>query len=86
MSEMTGKAATGGQIGPSDAASSGTPTGSDLTADQGLNESADDPTDPEAAREGDGAPGEAPFAELLGSDDSTGGSDPMPDVSGTSGQ
>ena len=86
MSEMTGGAATGGQIGPADAASSGTPDESDLPGRQGLGESVDDPNDPQAAREGDGAPGEAPFADLLGSDDGGTASDPMPDMSGTSGQ
>jgi hypothetical protein len=86
MSEMEAGAATGGQVGPADAASSGTPDGSDLPGGQGLNESADDPSDPAAAREGDGAPGAAPFADLVGSDDSGGASDVLPDMSGTSGQ
>jgi hypothetical protein len=85
MSEMTSGAATGGRIGPADAASSGTPDEPDVPGRQGLDESVDDPSDPEAARAGDGAPGDAPFADLLGSDDGGGSSDPMPDMSGTSG-
>lgn len=86
MSEMTGGAATGGQIGPADAAAGGTPDESDLPRLHGLDESVDDPSDPTAAREGEGAPGEVPFADLMNSGDSKAGSDPMPDMSGTSGQ
>jgi hypothetical protein len=85
MSELTGGAATGGQIGRADAASGGTPDESDLPSLQGLDEAVDDPSDPEAARSGDDAPGEVPFSQLMSSGDSKSASDPMPDMSGTSG-
>jgi hypothetical protein len=85
MSEMTSGAATGGQIGPADAAAGGTPSESDLPKLQGLDESAEDPSDPEAAREGDGTPGEAQVADLMDTGDSKGASDPIPDMSGTTG-
>lgn len=86
MSDLTGGAATGGQIGPAEAAAGGTPDESDLPRLQGLDENVDDPNDPEAARGGDEAPGEVPFAAMMNSGDSKGASDPMPDMSGTSGQ
>ena len=86
MSEMTSGAATGGQIGPADAASGSTPDESDLPRLHGLDESVDDPIDPEAARTGSGAPGDVPFAELMNTGDSKASSDPMPDMTGTSGE
>jgi hypothetical protein len=85
MSELTGGAATGGEIGPADAAAGGTPTESDLPNLQGLDESVDDPSDPEAAREGDDALGGTTPTDLMNSGDSKGASDPMPDLSGTTG-
>ena len=46
-------------------------------------EDVDDPSDPEAARSGDEAPGDTPLADLMDSGGSKGASDPMPDMSGT---
>lgn len=86
MSEMTSGAATGGNVGPADAAGGGIPSESDLPGLQGLDDSVDDPSDPEAANRGDDAPGEVPFADLMNSGDSKSASDPMTDTSGASGQ
>jgi len=85
MSGMTGGAGTGGQIGPADPAAGGTPDESDLPRLQGLDDSVDDPSDPEAAR-GDETADDVPFAQLMGSGDSKGAADPMPDQAGTSKQ
>ena len=86
MSDLTGGAATGGENGPREGAFSGTADEADLPRLQGLDESVDDPSDPEAARGGDDAPGEVPFSNMMNTGDSKSGSDPMPDMSGTSGQ
>ncbi|GAA3635253.1 hypothetical protein [Microlunatus ginsengisoli] len=69
-------APTGGEAG-------GTPSESDLPSMQGLGDSVDDPSDPTAARDDDaGSVGDNPAALL---NDDEGPSDPMPDMSGTSG-
>lgn len=85
MSEMTSGAATGGQIGPADAATGGTPNEADLPSLQGLGDSVDDPSDPGAARADEDTADDVPLAARMNGDESKGASDPMPDVSGTSG-
>ncbi len=85
MSEMTGGKAMGGPVGP-DAAAGGTPGESDLPRMQRLDESVDDPSDPEAARRDDETDGAGPLAAMTNSGDGKGASDPMPDMSGASGQ
>jgi hypothetical protein len=81
MSDVTGGAATGGQIGRSDQASGGTPTESDLPDLQGLDSDVDDPSDPQRGGNPEGVP------LGTGSESGTGasGSDPMPDISGAGG-
>ena len=80
MSDMTEATPAG-----TGAAAGGTPSESDLPAMQGLGESVDDPPDPTAARrDADGAAGVDPGA-LSSANDDEGPSDPMPDMSGTTG-
>lgn len=78
MSDLNhGPASTHGAAG-------GTPSESDLPSMQGLDDSVDDPSDPTAGREeGPGTVGID--AAGLSSGDDGGPSDPMPDMSGTSG-
>lgn len=85
MSDMTSGAATGGQIGPSDAAAGGTPDESNLPGIQGLGDSVDDPTDPEASQRDDDASMLDRFSAATESGAGKGSSDPMPDMSGTGG-
>lgn len=74
------------EAGPAstDGAAGGTPTESDLPSMQGLDDSVDDPSDPTAAREDDAGTVGIDAAALSSGDDE-GPSDPMPDMSGTSG-
>ena len=66
------------------AAAGGTPSESDLPAMQGLGESVDDPSDPTAARPDPDREAGAATDAIPDSDDE-GPSDPMPDMSGTTG-
>ncbi|MFP5281945.1 MAG: hypothetical protein ACLGIF_00660 [Actinomycetes bacterium] len=84
MSEMAAGAGTGGQLGRADEAQGGPPTESDLPRLQGLDDSVDDPSDPQAAQ-GDEAAGNVPLANLMDTGDATSSSDPMPDMTGTTG-
>jgi hypothetical protein len=71
--------------GSSGAAANGTPSESDLPSMQGLDDSTDDPSDPAAGTRPTNAPGNADLDALATSDDDQSASDPMPDISGTSG-
>jgi hypothetical protein len=79
MSEMTGADPAG-----AGSAAGGTPSESDLPAMQGLGESVDDPSDPTASRRDADEQGPAGMPDLSGADED-GPSDPMPDMSGTTG-
>lgn len=78
MTEISGA----GPAGTSGAAAGGTPDESDLPRLQGLDQSADDPSDPAAARRSDAA-SEAGPVDPPADDESA--SDPMTDMSGTTG-
>jgi hypothetical protein len=82
MSESTGSAATGGDLGSSDPAAGGMPTESDAPELQGLGGAAPDPSDPE---NGSSASEQAPFDPGAAVGDAAASSDPMPDSSGTAG-
>ena len=82
MGDSADLAATGGDIGPSDGAAGGIPTGSDAPELQGLGGETPDPTDPE---NGPSFSEDAPFDPGSTAGDAAGSSDPMPDTSGTSG-
>lgn len=73
-STETGRAGSG-------AAAGGIPSESDLPSMQGLADSVDDPSDPTAAREGAAGTEAAAFS----TEDDGGPSDPLPDMSGSSG-
>jgi hypothetical protein len=75
---------TGADLAGADNAAGGTPAEHDLPAMQGLDDSVDDPSDPTASRGDAEQPDVAALAEASGADDE-GPSDPMPDMSGTSG-
>ena len=81
MSQMSGGA---GPTGLPGASGSGMPDESDLPRLQGLDEAVDDPSDPQAARRGEAAD-EVPFDPQVEPGDGKATSDPMPDMSGTSG-
>jgi hypothetical protein len=69
---------TSGMNSPAGAAG-GTPSESDLPGLQGLDAGVDDPDDPTAA----GAATGTPLDAVGGAGDTQGGSDPMPDMSGS---
>lgn len=83
MSDMSGAAASAGQTSSPGAAAGGMPDESDLPSIQGLDDSVDDPSDPEAAQRGTDEPDAARFAALSDAGEGKGTSDPMPDMSGT---
>ena len=81
MTDISG-AMPGGSSVP---AANGTPSEPDLPSMQGLDDSTDDPGDPEAGTGPRNAPGNADLDALATVDDDQSASDPMPDISGTSG-
>lgn len=80
---MSNMSAADGTTRP-DAAAGGMPAEPDLPALQGLGDSADDPSDPTAAGSSPTTP-QGQADDPGGSGERAGGSDPMPDMSGSSG-
>ena len=82
MTDGAGSASTGGDLTSSDPAAGGIPTESEAPELHGLGDNVSDPSDPRNEPSGSER---APFDPGSTPGDAAAPSDPMPDISGTSG-